>query len=114
MICSAVEAWCSGLTCSPVKAETAGSNPVASVDTSQSMPLRVIPVAASLLSILTSFEERCSFRRRDDGNSCLVLGYGLRRKLSCEVITFLTSRCLPCQTDLGDEHGHPLPDDKGI
>ena len=24
------EAWCSGLTCSPVKAETAGSNPVAS------------------------------------------------------------------------------------
>ena len=25
-----VEAWCSGLTCSPVKAEIAGSNPVAS------------------------------------------------------------------------------------
>jgi len=25
-----LEAWCSGLTCSPVKAETAGSNPVAS------------------------------------------------------------------------------------
>jgi hypothetical protein len=27
---AALEAWCSGLTCSPVKAETAGSNPVAS------------------------------------------------------------------------------------
>ncbi len=26
-----VEAWCSGLTCFPVKEETAGSNPVASV-----------------------------------------------------------------------------------
>ncbi len=25
-----MEAWCSGLTCSPVKAEIAGSNPVAS------------------------------------------------------------------------------------
>jgi hypothetical protein len=25
-----LEAWCSGLTCSPVKAEIAGSNPVAS------------------------------------------------------------------------------------
>jgi site-specific DNA recombinase len=28
------EAWCSGLTCSPVKAEIAGSNPVSSADTS--------------------------------------------------------------------------------
>src|SRR5688572_25798015 len=28
-----LEAWCSGLTCSPVKAEIAGSNPVASVVT---------------------------------------------------------------------------------
>ncbi len=28
--CSHTEAWCSGLTCSPVKAEIAGSNPVAS------------------------------------------------------------------------------------
>src|SRR3954469_18487188 len=27
-----LEAWCSGLTCSPVKAETAGSNPVASAE----------------------------------------------------------------------------------
>jgi hypothetical protein len=25
-----LEAWCSGLTCGPVKAEIAGSNPVAS------------------------------------------------------------------------------------
>ena len=31
LVCSDVlEAWCSGLTCSPVKAEIAGSNPVAS------------------------------------------------------------------------------------
>ena len=31
LVCSGVlEAWCSGLTCSPVKAEIAGSNPVAS------------------------------------------------------------------------------------
>ena len=29
----AMEAWCSGLTCGPVKAETAGSNPVASAIT---------------------------------------------------------------------------------
>ena len=35
------EAWCSGLTCSPVKAETAGSNPVASAEPrSQSMRTR--------------------------------------------------------------------------
>jgi hypothetical protein len=27
-----LEAWCSGLTCSPVKAEIAGSNPVASAE----------------------------------------------------------------------------------
>src|SRR5438874_9665591 len=30
-----VEAWCSGLTCSPVKAEIAGSNPVASVPSAE-------------------------------------------------------------------------------
>src|ERR671910_3070933 len=31
LVCSNIlEAWCSGLTCSPVKAEIAGSNPVAS------------------------------------------------------------------------------------
>src|SRR5918995_2630987 len=35
LVCSNVlEAWCSGLTCSPVKAEIAGSNPVASAHTS--------------------------------------------------------------------------------
>jgi hypothetical protein len=31
----AMEAWCSGLTCGPVKAETAGSNPVASALTNE-------------------------------------------------------------------------------
>ena len=31
----AMEAWCSGLTCGPVKAETAGSNPVASALTNK-------------------------------------------------------------------------------
>ena len=35
LVCSDVlEAWCSGLTCSPVKAEIAGSNPVASATAS--------------------------------------------------------------------------------
>src|SRR6476620_6522121 len=33
-----LEAWCSGLTCSPVKAETAGSNPVASAKSRTAQP----------------------------------------------------------------------------
>ncbi|MEA2573329.1 MAG: hypothetical protein QOH93_627 [Chloroflexia bacterium] len=36
-----LEAWCSGLTCSPVKAETAGSNPVASALTTSTLGIKV-------------------------------------------------------------------------
>ena len=32
VVSMALEVWCSGLTCSPVKAEIAGSNPVTSAD----------------------------------------------------------------------------------
>src|SRR5262245_37475289 len=42
------EAWCSGLTCSPVKAETAGSNPVASASSISRLTPSSISGAASL------------------------------------------------------------------
>jgi hypothetical protein len=44
LLCSyLLEAWCSGLTCSPVKAETAGSNPVASAHTSSRLTIPSLP-----------------------------------------------------------------------
>jgi hypothetical protein len=44
------EAWCSGLTCSPVKAETAGSNPVASA--SSISTLTPLPESGAVLLFL--------------------------------------------------------------
>ena len=43
-----MEAWCSGLTCGPVKAETAGSNPVASAPETGTPIVRVPVFCRSL------------------------------------------------------------------
>ncbi len=60
MIQNVVEAWCSGLTCHPVKVEIAGSNPVASVKIAYSKR------RAKMLSALTvSQQEAVVFRRKE-------------------------------------------------
>ncbi len=71
-----LEAWCSGLTCSPVKAEIAGSNPVASASATHRLaPRQVVGVSHFQPLRVVELEERRKLGTRFDLRHLAPLDY---------------------------------------
>lgn len=91
-----MEVWCSGLTRCPVKAETAGSNPVTSA--SPNFPLT---------GHLVKGEERGEFGSRLHGRDPFVFHDDLLEQQPRQPVPLLLRRPLPALGDVCQQHGQP-------